>query len=425
MKFIVDIQAEIQSGYIQEFASQIFQNEFSVNSFHLVSRDEYNEIYTINLIYSDTKLYDTMISAIENDPRCISITCKNFLEDEIMNGLLKTSGRLSFENEDEFQTNHTGAYQLLQDKILSDSDNSQYYYHEYVCSISGIKPVNGIVDKKESEILFLQNEKDCSIISKFTDINSFPLVSEYQYKEDFSKILHNLQNSFSLYRIHSLIDEDDPQIYAEIMDHVKLPVITHKTTELPIVYLHAICNCMKKYKLKNESTNIGIIGLDSSSIYLTGLINSLDYMKVLGFDDNEKSMMLFETKNGLATTKKNILENCDIIFFIRDQLTEEDLQNVRPGVIIISAIQNAISAKFREYKSCKYYLDISKYDTAVLLPGLIRGLLSTQVTIIDDSLIIQIAELLQKKGTQLRIVPQLFGSIHDDIEDIIVSHSMQ
>jgi hypothetical protein len=425
MKFIVDIEAEIQSGFIQEFASIMFQDGFSVNSFHLISRDDYNEMYSINLIYSDSDRYAKAVSLIEGDPRCISFKSTNILENEIKNGLLKTTSRLSFENEDEFQTNHTGAYQLLKDKILSESPDNSFYFHDSVCSISGVKPVNGIVDKRKTEVLFLQNEKDSSIISRFTNVNSFPIVVSYSYPEDFLKILQNLQYSFSFYRIHEIDDEDDPDVYMEILVQSELPVITYKTVELPILYLHAILHAMQRYKLKNENTNIGMIGLDSSANYTTAIINSLGFMKVLGYDENEKSMMLFESKKGLATTKKNILENCDIIFLVRDHLGEEDIVHIRPGIIIISFITTEVTENLKKHKSCKMFLDISKYDTAVFLPGIVKGLLSTQLSEIDLDLIIRIAEYLQKKDNQLRITPQLFSSIHDDIEDIIVSHSMR
>ncbi|MFW5808464.1 MAG: hypothetical protein ACOC2H_04690 [Spirochaetota bacterium] len=424
MRFIVDIEAEVQVGYIQEFAAIIFQEDFSVNTFQLKSRDEYTEIYHINLIYSETGTFRKAYEKVENDPRCIRINCTNILENEIKNGLLRTVSRLSFENEDEFQTNHTGAYQLLKDKITSGTDENSFYYHDAVCCISAIKPVNGIVDQQQAEVLYLKSEKDCAILSRFTDINAFPLVSSYVYNEDFSRMLAALQQSFSLYRIHEITDDDDPDLYIDIIAQSELPVITFKTTELPIMYLHSIFHCMERFKLSRDNVNIGIIGLDSSAVYLTALVNSLKFMRVLGYDENEKSMMHFESRKGLATTRKNILENCDILLVIRDQLSSEDIQNLRPGIIVISAVRSGVTEQFKDHTACKLFLDVSQYDTAILLPGMVRGLMSTQLTSIDEPLIIKIAEILQKKGNQLRITPQLFGPVHDDIENAIVSHSM-
>ncbi|MDA3899916.1 MAG: hypothetical protein PF637_05285 [Spirochaetes bacterium] len=423
MKFVVDIEISIQSGFVQDLTTYLFNDNFSVNTFQLTSRDLYNESYHINVVYSNQKYFDKIINKIKLDPRCLEIDITNRLEQKIVQGLLHTGTTLDFSSDEEYETNLMGAYLLLDTLINSAQEYSKIYFHTSVCSVSGIKRKEGVINQRDHELAYIANEKASSIISKFAEINSSPLVVAYTQVEDFTKTLIAIQDSYSLFHVHSIPDEDDPDVYRDLFDHITIPHFCYMTNEKPALILSGIYYCMKKYKLNMDNTNIGIIGLDSAAISLTAILKEEQCLRVLGYDDNEKSMMMFESKHGLATTKKNILENCDIVIIIRDQIEPEDIEKIRPGLICIPFIDTKYSEQLRTNKSVKYILDHFHFDSSRIKPGIVKGLLESGLNFLTNQIIREIAKTLVLSGDDIRIFPPIFSDIHKRIEDLIKNSS--
>lgn len=423
MKFVVDIEISIQTGFVQDLTTYLFNDNFSVNSFQLTSRDSFNESYHINIVYSNQKFFDKVINKVQLDPRCLDISITNRLEQKIVQGLLHTGTTLDFSSDEEYETNLMGAYLLLDTLIKSAPEYNKIYFHTSACSISGIKRKEGFINQRDHELAYISNEKAASIISKFAEINTTPLVVSYTQVEDFTKTLIAVENSFSLFHVDTIPDEDDPDIYHDLFDQIKIPYFCYMTNEKPILLLSGIYYCMKKYKLKMDNSNIGIIGLDAAAITLTALLKNKGCLRVLGYDDNEKSMMMFESKNGLATTKKNILENCDIVIINRDQLEQEDIETIRPGLICMLFTDIRFSEQLKANKSVKYILDHFHFDSSRIRPGIVKGILKSGLSSLTNQMMHEIAMTLVNNGDDLRIFPPIFSDIHDKVEELIVNYS--
>lgn len=416
---MVDVEITVQTGFLSEFSQLLFQNNFSINQLQLINKDNYTESYTINLVYSDMDLFNEFIKTIKDDPRSLAVTVRNKLEEFIFNGLFATKSNLDFNNEEEFETNHIGAYELLLNKVMTREDTTSF--HRTVCSLSGYRVTEGRFSRNMHDYYYFINEMCASIVSRFTNINSFPQVINYSQTEDFLKTLLLIEDNYSAVILNYIEDDDDPDIYTTISQEISIPVVSQNFHIIPLIYASLFYRATSKYKMKFPNTNVGIIGLSSSANKLTELLNQIGCMRVLGYDENEKSMMHFESKKGLATTKANILENCDILFIVRDQLEELDNFKIRPGVIVISMTKEGIN-KFQNVKACKYLLDCSAIEKSFIIPGLVEGIIDREDINLNNTLLLDIAQLLITAGDELKVFPSIFSDIHTQIKNCITQY---
>ena len=115
-------------------------------------------------------------------------------------------------------------------------------------------------------------------------------------------------------------DEDD-YLFSNIIDSVSKPVLFRELDEMPLHYMSIVNTLVRNHSITPDDTAFGIIGLNSATIRLTALLEKSGYMKVLGYDRNERQMMSFENRKGLATTVENVISNSDILMIMDEELS--------------------------------------------------------------------------------------------------------
>jgi len=245
-------------------------------------------------------------------------------------------------------------------------------------------------------------------------------VLQYDLQEDFLKYLKALAPGFSGFRIDSIEDEDNPSIHEQIADELSVPVVSMKFDEMPVFILAAIHKLVKKHRYRAKDCNIGFIGLDVSAIRLARLLKKAGYLRVLGFDNNEKSMFQFEKESGLATTPENILSNAEIVVLLKNQFAETDLIRMRPGLSVISLLSDPEAENiFAQKKGCGDIISGEWADSAILYPGILRGKAGSATAGISDDTILSLADMLSHEDASSGFLPDVFSGIHDKVEDCI------
>jgi hypothetical protein len=230
-----------------------------------------------------------------------------------------------------------------------------------------------------------------------------------------------LEPTFSAYRITSTDDDDNPDMYEQIRNTVTIPVLSKFNDELPILILSAIIKMAAKHRFRIKDSTVGFIGLDVSAIKLSQICSRMGFMRVLGFDNNERSMLNFERSGGLATIPEHILGNSDILIILKPQFSESDLVKARPGMILLSLIdKHELIEPFEKKRICREIVSGEWNDSSILVSGILAGLFSSGKQHLEDRDLIAIAELLSTSPTEEgKIFPSVFSDIHKRIEDVL------
>ena len=205
----------------------------------------------------------------------------------------------------------------------------------------------------------------------------------------------SLSAGLSAIRVEHLDADDNSDLIEQMIDESDLPVISKSFDEIPILILSAILRKMKAYKFKQKDCNIGFIGISSGVIRLSRICNRMGFMRVLGYDNNEKAMLHLERQKGLATTPEHIFGNADILVITKQQFADVDLTRMRPGLVVISLIDDveAIDA-INSKRMCRDIVSGDWADPAIVYPGLVTGLIQSGKKAVSDSELISIAELI-------------------------------
>jgi hypothetical protein len=215
-------------------------------------------------------------------------------------------------------------------------------------------------------------------------------------------------------------DGEDNLFRNTIIDSLRKPVIFRELDELPLYLMTLITKLCKKHRYKPEETSVGILGLNQGMIRLTGLLCSAGYLKVLGHDNRERTMMSFETQGGLATTVENVADNGDILLVTDDQLLRDNLQSLNPGCTVITGFcSETIDASLFSERGIKEVIQFRPADMLTLIPPMVNGITSGEQKFFSDELILKISTSAAREIGDSYRFPGFFSEISGKIESAI------
>ncbi|MCL1865229.1 MAG: hypothetical protein FWF73_05400 [Spirochaetes bacterium] len=420
MKLIASATIKMKKNILPQFIATLYKYNMDINTINLTESDSKWEEYAIDIVYSVKKdlvrLVDTLKKNIEFFKE---VTVTSMLEDKIKGGILITSSKIEIENINDIQTALIGGNKLIHEKIESDLQKNYCASFNSIALISGVKNLDEADDRLFYH-LYADSERDSALIKKFTGKNSFPIVIKYNTIEDMVKAVKCIEQNFCCIRIMN--NDEDDYLLANIINSVTTPLIFKELNENPIYYLSIINTLGKKNNIVPSETSIGIIGLNNSIIKLTSLLGQSGYMKVLGYDSNERRMMLFENRKGLATTIENVISNSDILMIMDEKISYDYINSFRAGQIIISGITDDFAdAKSLEARGVRELIKIEDTGYLSILPGLLNAFIESAEKHLSDSMLINIAACISKHINNQCEFPNLFNNLNLGIEDIILN----
>lgn len=423
MKLIASVTLKMKKVILPQFVSTLYKHNIDINMINLTESDGKWEDYTVEIIYSSKKDLVRLIDTLtKNSEYFQNITVTNTLEDKIKGGILTTSSKIEIENINDVWTALIGGNKLVHEKIDAGLQKNYCGSFNSIALISGVKITN-TGNNNQYYHLYADSERDSVIIGKFTGRNSFPVVIKYNSIEDMIKTIKGIEENFCCLRIMN--NDDDDYLLSNIIDSVTKPLIFKELDEYPVHYLTLINTVVRNHSIIPGDTSVGIIGLNNSTIRLTSLLGKSGYMKVLGHDSNERRMMNFEGKRGLATTIENVISNSDILMIMDEKITYDYLNSFRAGQVVISGISSDFGdAAALKLKGVREYIRIDETEALSLLPALINGIILSAKRCYSDEMLINISGFVSEQMGKKYDIPGLFSDIKSGIENLILKNKI-
>ncbi len=420
MRLIAAVTLKMKKVILPQFISTLYKHNIDINMINLTESDGKWEDYSIEIIYSAKKDLIRLIDTLKKNGEYFqNITVTSTLEDKIKGGILTISSKLEIENINDISTSLIGANKLIHEKIDSGLQSSYCASFKSIALISGIKIANS-EDNSRYYHLYADSERDSVLIARFTGKNAFPLVIKYHSIEDMIKTIKGIEENFCCLRIMN--NDEDDYLLSNIIDTASRPLIFKELDENPVHYFAVIKTLIKKYSIVPGDTSVGIIGLNNSTIKLTALLVKSGFMKVLGHDTNERQMMSFENKKGLATTIENVISNCDILMIMDEKITHDYIAGFKAGQVVIAGITSDLGdINLLNDKGVREFIKIEETDTLSILPAMINAIIVSGERHFSDDMLITIAELISSQMQNKYDLPGLFSSdISREIESMIL-----
>ncbi len=418
MKIAVKISIDLKEGILPIFINELYKNSGEIKKLNLVEKLGVFSRFEIDIIYTDDVKFKGFISQIQKfQDKFANIEITNFLEEKIAKGILSVSGKLPVENPDEYEMNIAG-YSILTNQYILSSDSPENFtgIKNSVGMISAVKKSNKL-DKKSYCSYYSTLETDCVVLNLFSGLNGFPIIIEFDQYEDFYKQLISIKKNFSALRIVHFDDNTNEDNYLELFNNIDIPVVSKLYDEKTIFIMSGINYLINKYKVEINTLNVGFIGIDCSAVRLVDILLKMGVYKILGYDNDEKTMMLFEKHHGLATTTENIIGNCDVLILMKESFDESELLKLSPGVLVISLLNSPVENIISESKACKGIIKGSWFDYAILYPGIIQGMIKSGSNQLTISKINKVSEYIINSGSKDNFLPSAFGDIHDKLKN--------
>ena len=422
MKIAAEMTIEIGEGKVPSVIDLLCANSCEIGRMTLTQKTGNVSLYNFNIIYSDSLQFRRVIAFFNDENNeCRLVSVKNYFDEMVNGGFITVAGKMKIDNIEDYQMNVLGTGEIIREKIESSDDPR---------SFSGIGRAaalfSGVIDRsgktgKRIYHLHSDAELDAAVLQRFTGMNGYPVVARFDLVEDVVKFLKSIEPGFSSMRLEHIDDDDSMAVYDQILQALNIPVISKKYDEIPVCILAAVLKLAAKHRFRLKDCNVGFIGLDVSAIRCAGLLRKAGCMRVLGFDNNEKSMLHFEKESGLATTAENIFSNADIVVLMKNQFTETDLVRMRPGLAVLSMLNDsAAESVVSQRKGCRECVVGDWFDTAILYPGMLAGASGSERTGFGDDVILSLAEMLaNEEAGGGRFFPDIFSGIHDRVSGCI------
>ncbi len=420
MKFISELNAGIRTGMVPDLTARIYENGCNIIDFKFLESIPEMDIYSIELIYESRKNLNALLKIFDNSgDKYVLRGVRHSLEDKIRGGFLKLGGKVPLENMGDYNIQVLGARDLINEKIAEGKGADFTGVSRNIGLIAGFR-----TDEDFTEEHFLKKyteaETDSIIISRFTEYNPFPVMVKYPVEEDFIKTLQKIEHTFSALRF-THIDGDNIFLYEQIVDSLDVPVVFAGVDDVPMYLLAQVKLLTRKNRLKFSDTTIGFLGVDKSVLRLTSLLGESGCGKILGFDNNERIMLSFENKGGLATTGENILQNSDVLIIMKDLQDSGIYDKIRPGQYIISLLDRGrLDMNILAERGIRGFKEVGASDFSFIVPSITRALAESGFHSIPDSKLIEMAF---KLATVLSEEEQVdyFTQIHETLYRVFIS----
>ncbi|MFH0974816.1 MAG: hypothetical protein V1874_03420 [Spirochaetota bacterium] len=419
MRLISKLIIRIKTGYLQHLINEVYKRNCAAKNISLLENGNGSDLFQIEIIYSNIEKYKDLLNKIVKFEENFQITStENLIENEISGGMLNVTGKLQFNNLIEYEMNVLGAAELIFNRLQDKESISQYSgIFRNIGMLCGITAGEELLQKHLK--LYTIAERDSIILKKFIGFNSFPLLIRLGQFDDFVKILLGVVSTFRAIRIIDLENIDDITLYERLYEEISLPLLSHCYDEIPLYLLIAIIHLLTKNSFNINSCTVGLIGISISALRVTRLLVKLGFQRILGYDNNLKFMHSFERESGLATTHEHIYENSDLIIIFKDQFDSDELYRFGTGQIIISLLDKDLQTDIMREKGVRDFLQSGWMDSYALFPGILKGLIESNVKFLDDARIIELSQKIGLLKGKDEVLPDVFSEAHQRIPDLI------
>jgi hypothetical protein len=416
MNLLAEIHARIKRGYLAHFTNELYKWNCEIRTLDVLDADEQRDLFRMEIVYGDTGKFNGFLEKIGRHLDNFRVEdVRNALEQEIQGGLIRITGKVSIDSAMDYEMRLLGASELIMSRIEHESGA-----RDFTAMSRNVAMAYGYLgrdDPGSRRLLgaFTAAERDSVVLSHFGGFNPFPLIVRFEQIEDFIKTLQRTSETFSAVRILGIEEEHDPERYELVYGSLNIPVVSRPFDEIPLLVLTVLTGLMKRHKHSYEDMSVGIIGIDAGIQRLTRMLRLLGCSRVLGYDDNEMLMMGFENRGGLSTTQENIFNNSDVIILAKNHFSDEDLIRVMPGQIIISLIEDElVNMELVQSRGVREFFSEKNLNCLTVSPGLVRGLIACNMTLLVDGFLIRLAQDLSVlAGKQL--LPALYSDVHERI----------
>ena len=417
MRLTASVALKMKKVVLPQFISSLNKYGIDISMLNLTGSDGKWEEYNIEIIYSAKKdLYRLVESLKKNNEYFKDVIITSTLEDKIKGGVLQTTGRIELENVNDIWTVLVGGNKLIHERIDAGFQKNYCSCFNSVAVVSAIKMTKTGNDR--FYYLYSDSERDSVIINRFTGKNAYPMVIRYSLIEDIIKIIRGLEDNFCCIRFMN--NDEDDYLFSNIADSVSKPILFRELDECPVHYLAVVNTEIRNHGMVPGDTTFGIIGLDNSTIRLTSLLEKSGLMKVLGFDRNERRMMSFENRKGLATSIENVIANADILMIMDEDVSFDYMNSIRPGQVIISGISSPLgNDEALKNKGVKEYIRLEDTDVLSLLPAMVNGAVAAGTGYFSDDTLINLADMISRMMQKKYELPGLFSDISTKVEAFI------
>ncbi len=417
MKLIAIVTLKVKQGHLPDLINFTVKYDCTCNLIVLAKTEKKWESYTLELSYTNiSKLNQFFEETIKKDDFFREIEITRTLEEDLKGGQLVISGKHTIDTINDLKSKIISGNKIIHEKIDNNEERTYSGIYNTTAIIGGIN-LNDNDYRKKIHHNYADSERDSIIVNRFSGLNSIPLTVQFNSTDDFGKSVKSIEQNFRCLRFHGINNDYSISNLYEIFD---IPVIVKENDELPVFFLTIILKLTRTLKMKKDQTSIGIVGLNTCSFRLTRLLYKCGYMKILGTDDNDNSMMNFEKEKGLATTAENVLLNTDIVIIMRDYLNEENYKYFSTGQIVIQCNDISIlSDEELRKRGVREIIKTDESDSTLFLPGLICGIIQSNFSHFDDTKLIKLSDALSKILTDSYEFPDFFSNIHDRISNFI------
>ncbi|MBP8081633.1 MAG: hypothetical protein KAZ87_00380 [Spirochaetes bacterium] len=418
MKASFSVRIKIRRDYLIEAINSFLAADSKITEMKLISEEECFQQYYFKIVSSDVQKFKICINLLKaSDDKFMNIECVNDLEKSLQEGMLKVIPTLPADTPENYEMNILGGREILLESILEA---------EKPYEISGIRKTAAfisVLNKKranEPTLFFSEyarTETDSLSASLFSGINAFPFILEYEIIEDLYKTLISFEKSFSSIRILSLDESHDVSIYQHMSENIHVPFLSHYYDEIPLFIITAVDKMLSKHRQKLSESTVGFIGLNSSVMRSVKLLKKMSCERILGFDSNEKTMLSFERTGGLATTAENIFGNCDIVVMIKNCFTDEDVERMRPNLLVVSNLDDEEEdSKIVNNRLCRDIMKGKWFEASSLFSFILPEMIEQRVMYLSDDFLVALS---QKMGKEISSDLKFPGPFDDRIKNLI------
>lgn len=418
MRIATSIKIRVKDGFLPHLTNEIYKRQCAIRNITLLE-SESNDLFQIEIIYQSVDKYNGLLNKIAKyEDNFQIISSENKLEKEIEGGLLNISGKMPVENIVDYELNVLGASDLILNLLDTEKDKSRF---------SGISRNIGLFCAlpDENEIredyykVFTLLERDSVIMNRFSGMNSFPLLVKASQIDDLLKMIQKLQFTFSGIRLFNFEDMDDILSFERLYSETTLPLLSQYYDEIPLYLLIAILQLFKKNNIEFNTCTVGLIGLNISSIRIARLFSKLGAARVLGNDNSIKLMHAFEKEGGLATSIENIYNSSDVLIFFKKRFETENLRMIGSGQLVVSLVKEEMDINILKERGVRDYLQSGWMDFSSLFPGILTGLINSDISHLDDDKIIKLSKKISALKDKDEILPDVFSDLHKKIPKLI------
>ena len=119
--------------------------------------------------------------------------------------------------------------------------------------------------------------------------------------------------------------------------------------------------------------------------------------------------------------KKNSMERCTLflIIFVKNHFSDDVLDKVGSGQIIISLIKDELDSEVMKERGVRDYLQSGWMDSAAFYPGIILGLMKSEIKHLDDDKLIKLSNRIFELKEKDEILPNVFSELFLKIPGLI------